>query len=56
MTQLTLLIICIALTGCMSAGPTLVSGSRTDYNVVLRQADDQQMLLNLVLSGSGDAA
>ncbi|MCB1728997.1 MAG: hypothetical protein KDI21_00825 [Halieaceae bacterium] len=32
----------------MSAGPTLVSGSRTDYNMVLRQADDQQMLLNLV--------
>jgi len=32
----------------MSAGPILVSGSRTDYNVVLRQADDQQMLLNLV--------
>jgi hypothetical protein len=32
----------------MSAGPTLISGSRTDYNVVLRQADDQQMLLNLV--------
>jgi hypothetical protein len=48
MTKLNLLIICIALTGCMSAGPTLVSGSRTDYNVVLRQADDQQMLLNLV--------
>jgi hypothetical protein len=48
MTKLTLLSICIALTGCMSAGPTLVSGSRTDYNVVLRQADDQQMLLNLV--------
>ena len=48
MTKLTLLIICIALTGCMSAGPKLVSGSRTDYNVVLRQADDQQMLLNLV--------
>jgi hypothetical protein len=32
----------------MSAGPILVSGSRTDYNVVLRQADDQQMLLNLL--------
>jgi hypothetical protein len=32
----------------MSAGPTLVSGSRTDYNVVLREADNQQMLLNLV--------
>jgi len=38
----------VLLAGCMSAGPTLVSGSRTDYNVVLRQADDQQMLLNLV--------
>ena len=48
MKKLPLLIICIALTGCMSAGPILVSGSRTDYNVVLRQADDQQMLLNLV--------
>ena len=48
MAKLTLLIICIALAGCMSAGPTLVSGSRTDYNVVLRQAADQQLLLNLV--------
>jgi hypothetical protein len=48
MTKLILLIISIALAGCMSAGPTLVSGSRTAYNVVLRQADDQQMLLNLV--------
>ena len=47
-TNLILFIICIALAGCMSSGPTLVSGSRTDYNVVLRQADDQQMLLNLV--------
>ena len=36
------------LAGCMSAGPILVSGSRTDYNMVLREADDQQMLLNLV--------
>lgn len=48
MTRLTLFFICIVLAGCMSAGPTLVSGSRTDYNMVLRQADDQQMLLNLV--------
>lgn len=47
-TRETLLITCVLLTGCMSAGPTLVSGSRTDYNVVLRRADDQQMLLNLV--------
>jgi len=46
--KLTLSISCVLLASCMSAGPTLVSGSRTDYNVVLRQADDQQMLLNLV--------
>jgi hypothetical protein len=39
---------CVLLASCMSAGPTLVSGSRIDYNVVLRQADDRQMLLNLV--------
>jgi len=47
-TKLTLLLICVLLAGCMSAGPTLVSGSRVDYNVVLREADDRQMLLNLV--------
>ena len=46
--KLNLLMVCVLLAGCMSAGPTLVSGSRTDYNVVLRQADNQQMLLNLV--------
>ena len=46
--KLNLLMVCVLLAGCMSAGPTLVSGSRTDYNVVLRQADNEQMLLNLV--------
>jgi len=48
MTKLALLLLCVSLASCMSAGPTLVSGSRTDYNVVLLQADDRQMLLNLV--------
>ena len=48
MSKLTLLMICALLASCASLGPTLVSGSRTDYNVVLRQADDRQMLLNLV--------
>jgi hypothetical protein len=48
MTKVSMLVICAMLAGCMSAGPKLISGSRTDYNVVLRQADDQQMLLNLV--------
>lgn len=46
--RIALLIAGAMLAGCMSAGPTLISGSRTDYNVVLRQADDRQMLLNLV--------
>jgi hypothetical protein len=48
MKKLTVLITCALLTGCITVGPKLVSGSRTDYNVVLRQADDEQMLLNLV--------
>ena len=48
MAKLTLLIFCIALAGCITTGPTPVSGSRTDYNVVLRQAGAQQLLLKLV--------
>jgi len=48
MTKLTPLLVCALLAGCVSVGPQLVNGSRTDYNMVLRQADDQQMLLNLV--------
>jgi len=55
-TKPTLLIVCIALAGCMSTGPTLVSGSRTDYNLVLRQAGNQQLLLNLVRSRYRDQA
>lgn len=41
-------LVALLVTGCSAFGPNLVSGTRTDYNVVLRQADDQQMLLNLV--------
>lgn len=48
MKKLMLLTTCVLLAGCISVGPKLVSGSRTDYNLVLSQADDQQMLLNLV--------
>jgi hypothetical protein len=47
MNKLAVLMFSALLASCMSAGPILTSGSRTDYNVVLRQADDQQMLLNL---------
>ena len=48
LTKFAMLLGCVVLAGCISVGPKLVSGSRTDYNVILRQADDQQMLLNLV--------
>lgn len=29
-------------------GPTAIEGTRTDYNKILRQTDDEQMLLNIV--------
>jgi hypothetical protein len=48
MKKLTVLFLGTLLTGCVGRGPDLVSGSGTDYNMVLRQADDQQLLLNLV--------
>jgi len=48
MMKVIILVVCALLSGCVSVGSKLVSGSRTDYNVVLQQADDQQMLLNLV--------
>lgn len=43
-------IVCAALflSACGSLGPTAIQGSRTDYNVVLRQTEDEQLLLNLV--------
>lgn len=36
------------LTGCAALGPRAIQGSRTDYNVALRQTEDEQLLLNLV--------
>jgi len=34
--------------GCVAVGPRAIRGSRTDYNVALRQTEDEQLLLNLV--------
>jgi len=48
MKKVTALIVCTLVAGCTSHGPAAVQGSRTDYNVVLRKTDDEQMLLNLV--------
>lgn len=38
----------ITLSGCSNLGPQAIHGSRSDYNVAVRQTTDQQMLLNLV--------
>jgi len=34
--------------GCTTVGDRAIRGSRTDYNVALRQTEDEQLLLNLV--------
>ncbi len=36
------------LSACGTIGPSAIQASRTDYNVVLRQTEDEQLLLNLV--------
>ncbi len=36
------------LTGCVTVGHKAIRSSRTDYNVALRQTEDEQLLLNLV--------
>lgn len=38
----------ICLSSCTALGPNAVRTSRTDYNVALRQTEDEQLLLNLV--------
>ncbi len=38
----------VFLSACGTLGPTAIQTSRTDYNVVLRQTEDEQLLLNLV--------
>ena len=44
------LIVC----GCAQLGPDLVKAGRNDYNVVLRQTEDEETLLNLVRVRYGD--
>jgi hypothetical protein len=48
MKQLAVALATLLLTGCASLGPGAIQGSRTDYNVALRQTEDEQLLLNLV--------
>ena len=43
-----LLVLCVMVSGCTTLGPAAIQGSRTDYNIAMRQTDDEQLLLNLV--------
>jgi len=38
----------VLMSACGTFGPSAIQASRTDYNVVLRQTEDEQLLLNLV--------
>ncbi len=38
----------VLLAACGTLGPNAIQATRTDYNVVLRQTEDEQLLLNLV--------
>ncbi len=42
------------LSGCGTLGPNSIRASRTDYNVALRQTEDEQLLLNIVRLRYGD--
>lgn len=42
------LLLCVMVSGCAMSGPAAIQGSRTDYNIAMRQTDDEQLLLNMV--------
>ncbi len=46
--------VALFLSGCAQLGPDLVRAGRNDYNVVLRQTNDEEVLLNLVRVRYGD--
>jgi len=45
----------LLLSGCVQLGPKLVQAGRNDYNQVLAQTNDEEMLLNLVRLRYGDS-
>ncbi len=42
------------LVGCTQLGPGLVKAGRNDYNIVLQQTEDEELILNLVRVRYGD--
>jgi hypothetical protein len=46
--------ILLLLTSCAQLGPELVKAGRNDYNIVLQQTEDEEVILNLVRVRYGD--
>ena len=44
----------IYLSGCAQLGPDLVKAGRNDYNIMLQQTEDEELILNLVRVRYGD--
>jgi len=44
----------LCLVGCAQLGPGLVKAGRNDYNIVLQQTEDEELILNLVRVRYGD--
>ena len=49
-----MLCIFLLLTSCAQLGPDLVKAGRNDYNIVLQQTEDEEVILNLVRVRYGD--
>ena len=43
-----LAVILVFFSGCAQLGPDLVKAGRNDYNIVLQQTEDEEVILNLV--------
>ena len=47
-------VVLLLLTSCAQLGPDLVRAGRNDYNIVLQQTEDEEVILNLVRVRYGD--
>ena len=52
--SLALAVISFYLAGCTQLGPGLVRAGRNDYNIILQQTEDEELILNLVRVRYGD--
>ena len=47
MTRMLIVVLLVAASGCAQLGPDLIEAGRNDYNKVLAQTNDEELLLNL---------